>query len=75
MAEAERMEVILCWHMHQPEYRDLLVVRISGASARAFVQRAQALVAAGRPPCPLCALPLDPEGHVCPRQNGYRRRS
>lgn len=55
--------------------RDLLVVRISGASARAFVQRAQALVAAGRPPCPLCALPLDPEGHVCPRQNGYRRRS
>jgi alpha-amylase/alpha-mannosidase (GH57 family) len=23
MAEAERMEVILCWHMHQPEYRDL----------------------------------------------------
>jgi alpha-amylase/alpha-mannosidase (GH57 family) len=23
MAEAERMDVILCWHMHQPEYRDL----------------------------------------------------
>jgi uncharacterized repeat protein (TIGR03847 family) len=57
-----------------PDDRDLLVVRISGASARAFVQRAQALVAAGRPPCPLCALPLDPEGHICPRQNGYRRR-
>ncbi|MGH8824125.1 MAG: DUF3090 domain-containing protein [Jiangellaceae bacterium] len=58
-----------------PDDRDLLVVRISGASARAFVQRAQALVASGRPPCPLCALPLDPEGHICPRQNGYRRRS
>jgi uncharacterized repeat protein (TIGR03847 family) len=54
--------------------RDVLVVRITGASARAFVQRAQALVSAGRPPCPLCALPLDPEGHVCPRQNGYLRR-
>jgi uncharacterized repeat protein (TIGR03847 family) len=54
--------------------RDVLVVRITGASARAFVRRAQALVSAGRPPCPLCALPLDPEGHVCPRQNGYRRR-
>ncbi len=26
-----------------------------------------------KPPCPLCSLPLDPEGHVCPRQNGYRR--
>ncbi len=23
MAEAQRMEVVLCWHMHQPEYRDL----------------------------------------------------
>jgi len=57
-----------------PEDRDVLVVRISGAAARAFVKRAQALIAAGRPPCPLCALPLDPEGHICPRQNGYRRR-
>jgi len=33
------------------------------------------VVAAGRPPCPLCGLPLDPDGHVCPRQNGYRRRA
>lgn len=57
-----------------PEGRDVLVVRISGAAARAFVKRAQALISAGRPPCPLCALPLDPEGHICPRQNGYRRR-
>jgi uncharacterized repeat protein (TIGR03847 family) len=31
------------------------------------------VVAAGRPPCPLCSLPLNPEGHVCPRHNGYRR--
>ena len=54
--------------------RDVMVVRISGQDARAFVKRAQALVAAGRPPCPLCSLPLDPGGHVCPRQNGYRRR-
>jgi uncharacterized repeat protein (TIGR03847 family) len=57
-----------------PSDRDVLVVRITGATARAFVKRTQALVAAGRPPCPLCALPLDPEGHMCPRQNGYRRR-
>jgi uncharacterized repeat protein (TIGR03847 family) len=54
--------------------RDVLTVRITGVVARAFVARARAVVAAGRPPCPLCAQPLDPEGHVCPRQNGYRRR-
>ena len=52
---------------------DVLRVRLSGAQARAFVDRAQRVVAAGRPPCPFCGLPLDSGGHVCPRQNGYRR--
>jgi len=54
--------------------REVLVVRISGTVARTFVKRATAVVEAGRPPCPLCSLPLDPDGHICPRQNGYRRR-
>ncbi|WP_433461462.1 DUF3090 domain-containing protein [Spirillospora sp. CA-128828] len=49
----------------------VLRVRISPAQARAFAERALKVVAAGRPPCPLCGLPLDSEGHVCPRQNGY----
>lgn len=52
---------------------DALRVHLSPEAARAFVTRAQRVVAAGRPPCPLCALPLDPEGHICPRQNGHRR--
>jgi uncharacterized repeat protein (TIGR03847 family) len=55
------------------EFRgDLLRVRIAPAVARAFAKRALRVVAAGRPPCPLCGNPLDPEGHVCPRQNGHR---
>lgn len=29
------------------------------------------VVAAGRPPCPLCTAPMDPEGHVCVRSNGH----
>lgn len=52
---------------------DALRVRISPDAARAFIDRARRVIAAGRPSCPLCGLPLDPEGHVCPRQNGYRR--
>jgi uncharacterized repeat protein (TIGR03847 family) len=52
---------------------DALRVVITPAAARAFVARARRVVAAGRPACPLCSLPLDPAGHVCPRQNGYRR--
>ncbi len=41
--------------------------------AREFARRCAAVVAAGRPPCPFCGQPLDPDGHICPRANGYRR--
>src|SRR5580692_4199110 len=37
----------------------VLRVRISAASARAFSRRALQIVSQGRPPCPLCGLPLD----------------
>src|SRR5262245_9434212 len=52
-----------------------------GASARISATRSQVaalirhgneVVAAGRPPCPLCGGPLDPEGHMCVRLNGHR---
>ena len=52
---------------------NLLRVRISPRYARSFAERGRRLVAAGRPPCPFCQLPLDPTGHICPRANGYRR--
>ena len=52
---------------------DALRVLIEPQRARAFVERARRLIAAGRPPCPLCSRPLDPAGHVCPRLNGYHR--
>jgi uncharacterized repeat protein (TIGR03847 family) len=50
---------------------DLLRVRISLAAARSFVTRASRVIASGRPPCPLCGGPLDPQGHICPRRNGH----
>ena len=55
-----------------------------GASARVLATREQVaalaahgaeVVASGRPPCPLCGQPLDPEGHVCVRLNGHRSQS
>lgn len=50
---------------------DLLRVRIDAPTARAFVRRAEALVASGRPTCPFCGEPLDPQGHFCAaRGNG-----
>lgn len=52
---------------------DALRVFLTLGEARRFAELAERLVAAGRPPCPLCANPLDPEGHICPRLNGYHR--
>jgi uncharacterized repeat protein (TIGR03847 family) len=50
---------------------DLFRVQLEAPAARAFVVRAVSLVAAGRPPCPLCGQPLDSQGHICPRRNGH----
>lgn len=54
---------------------DALRVFLSPTQAQAFADRAEKVVGAGRPPCPLCAESLDPEGHVCVRLNGYHQRS
>lgn len=61
--------------IEEPEPEELLVVRLPAGAARAFSKRAQAVVAAGRQPCPFCGNPIDPEGHLCPRANGFRRTS
>ena len=71
--EAENEEDLVEPLSDVEEGPDAVRVRITADAARAFIKRAERVVAAGRPPCPLCGLPLDPEGHICPRQNGHRR--
>lgn len=53
--------------------KESLVVTITPDQARDFSARARGLVSAGRPACPFCAQPINPEGHICPRANGYRK--
>lgn len=68
------------------ETRHIVVVAAEGASeaegeavsiefdfdtARRLRVQITEVVAAGRPPCPFCGAPIDPEGHVCPRSNGH----
>jgi uncharacterized repeat protein (TIGR03847 family) len=57
------------------EASEVLIVRLQPAYARAFVRRAQSVVSAGRPSCQFCGGPIDPDGHLCPRANGFRRTS
>lgn len=52
---------------------DLLTFKLRIHQARAFCDATDAVVAAGRAPCPFCGLPVDVNGHLCPRANGYRR--
>jgi uncharacterized repeat protein (TIGR03847 family) len=61
--------------VEEPEPEEILHVRLPPGLARAFSKRAQAVVSAGRPPCPFCGGPVDPAGHLCPRANGFRRRA
>ena len=44
-------------------------LRLSLPQVVAFVEVARELLAAGRPPCYLCGLPIEPTGHPCPRLN------
>ena len=53
--------------------QDILRVLMTLGYAESFAKRANTVVAAGRAPCPFCGGPIDPNGHLCPRSNGYRR--
>ena len=58
----------------EPEPEEVFLVRLEAGPARAFVKRASLVIEAGRPDCPFCGSPIDPEGHLCVRANGFRRR-
>ena len=46
---------------------------MSADIAQNFISQSRKVVAAGRLPCPFCGLPINSNGHLCPRANGYRR--
>ena len=71
--DAEEQELIDL-PIQEPEPDELFLVRITAAMARAFVQRTAQVIEAGRPSCPFCGNPIDPDGHLCVRANGFRRR-
>ncbi len=54
------------------DHGHVLRAALTREQAAAFAIHATQLVESGRPPCPLCSLPLDPAGHDCPRTNGHR---
>jgi len=55
----------------EPEKGSGLRVRLTRGQCASLVVQLDRIIAAGRPTCPLCSLPIDPQGHVCPRSNGH----
>lgn len=52
---------------------DGLVFVIAPEQFEAMARVALEVVEQGRPTCPWCRLPMDPDGHECPARNGHHR--
>lgn len=42
---------------------------VTRSQAASFCDHAERVIASGRPDCQWCGLPIDPDGHACPRMN------
>ena len=42
------------------------------AQIRAMCHWGMEVASKGRPLCPQCGQPMDPEGHFCPKKNGHQ---
>jgi uncharacterized repeat protein (TIGR03847 family) len=71
LSEGAEEEPVL---LEEAEPTEVFVVRLDAGHARAFVKRAERVIGAGRPDCPFCGHPIDPDGHLCVRANGFKRR-
>jgi len=54
--------------------QDMSVARFwaTRAQMKALCEHSMQVVESGRPTCPLCGAPMDPDGHYCPRRNGHQ---
>ena len=57
----------------EPEEASLVRFWCSRSQMRALASWALEISNRGRPTCPQCGEPMDPEGHFCPKKNGHNR--
>lgn len=77
--EEESDNVVVLLEQPAPDEDEQPVVTAAGAvgfrlrrdQVRAFILHALAVVEEGRAICPICKLPMNPAGHVCPGGNGH----
>ncbi len=56
-----------------PEEGGVVRFWCSRSQIRALVNWGMEVASHGRPICPQCGEPMDPEGHFCPKKNGHKK--
>ncbi len=70
--EEQRMVILFAYELgEENDASPAFSCRVSAGQCRTLAERAEKVISAGRPICPLCGGPIDPDGHLCPRRNGH----
>lgn len=71
--DPKRDMIVVVAHRQELDENDPPTLQFSAnrPQMQALSQRIKEVAASGRPNCPLCGGPVDPEGHTCPRHNGH----
>jgi uncharacterized repeat protein (TIGR03847 family) len=56
----------------QPSEAGVVRFWCSRSQLRILARWGLEIVSRGRPSCPQCGEPIDPEGHFCPKKNGHK---
>ena len=69
------MVVLVVQEIQADTEDDVATVRFwaTRSQMKALSEHTLEVVNQGRPICPLCESPIDPDGHFCPKSNGFER--
>ena len=73
--QEEDMIVLVAQEIQLEEFNEPATARFwaSRTQMKALSTHTLDVVEQGRPMCPLCDAPMDPNGHFCPKTNGYEK--
>ena len=73
--QEEDMIVLVAQEIQLEEFDEPATARFwaSRAQMKALSAHTLDVVEQGRPVCPLCDAPMNPDGHFCPKTNGYEK--
>src|SRR5688572_17280796 len=72
--ESAKLFAIQAFDVQSSAAEPALECHVSLGQGRVLVQTIERVIAGGRPICPLCGSPIEPEGHMCRSRTGTRTR-